>query len=312
MDEEFDLNKMPTSIIYSESEETKQLRHLFYKKKNKIFALKVLFNIFTIIGVLLLFIGFIKILITSINNELNNHTNLTSLNFLVIIGAIVLLAGITIGICIKQYSTNTLDPIKQDITRSIMNDQLELTGSRSNRHTNAIIEKNNEHKDNQNIKNNYNKLVQDYNDLLNKHEELLKLFENLQNENITTNKHNEVLNKKYEKLKTEYNKIINSLPTEPVVTKNIKKNTDNATINIKKEKNKKSTSIVILTLALLLNTALFVLGIVSLILQFNANTSNLTLIICLIIANSTLLYSEFVICIYLHACINKYFNSKRS
>lgn len=312
MEEKFDLNKMPTSVIYSESEETKQLRHLLYRKQKKIITLKILFNISTILGIALLFIGFIKILINSITNKIENQTNILQVNFIVIIGAIILIAGISIGIYIKQFTKNTLEPITQDIERSVMNDQLELIGARSNRRNNKITEENNLYENNPNKIDNYKKLEQNYNELSAKYEELLKLFQELQDENIKTNNYNKKLNNKYSKLKTEYNEIKNSIPNKTLKTKELKTESNNINLNLKPEKSKKHKSILLLTLALLLNTALFVLGVVSLILQFNTKTTNLTLIICLIIASATLLYSEFVICIYLHESINKYYNDKRS
>lgn len=58
---------------------------------------------------------------------------------LLYIGVIFLMSRIIMAIILTQIANNILNPIDEDIKRSIMNDQLELAGAKTNRKTTNLI-----------------------------------------------------------------------------------------------------------------------------------------------------------------------------
>lgn len=116
----------PSNMFYSESEETKQYRHQYYDTKNKFFLLGLIPTAIMIAGIILVLFYLIE-LIAKANSNL----------ILIILGAVLLVGGYVAKIVLYEIRNNLLKPIKTDIKRSILNDQLELTGANINKNKTA-------------------------------------------------------------------------------------------------------------------------------------------------------------------------------
>lgn len=129
---QFELDDLPISNLYSESEETKALRHKYYETKSKLSIYKIIATIVSVLGVAILGIFLINVLTNLGKREQYSYA-------LLYIGVIFLMSGIIMAIVLTQIANNILNPIDEDIKRSIMNDQLELAGAKTNRKTTNLI-----------------------------------------------------------------------------------------------------------------------------------------------------------------------------
>ncbi len=215
----FELDELPINNLYSESEETKTLRHKYYETENKLSIYKIIASIIIVLGLIILGIFLISTLI-KINQKKDYSWAL------LYIGAIFLFLGIITEIIITQISNNLLNPIDEDIKRSIMNDQLELAGAKTNRKKfeNLSISKTNnnieitEQENKQNLKPS-KELEERLENLAKKYNELVDQYEKLQEENHNLN--NELNNLQKKNKKAE-----------------LKSSTQKLNISIKKEKKK--------------------------------------------------------------------------
>lgn len=125
MDDKFEkefFGETPSNLFYSESEETRQYRHQYYNMKNKFFLLGLIPTAMMVASIILILCYAIELIAKANSNST-----------LIILGVVLLVVGYVAKIVLYEIRNNLLKPIKTDIKRSILNDQLELTGANINK-----------------------------------------------------------------------------------------------------------------------------------------------------------------------------------
>lgn len=268
---DFNLDKLPTNLFYSESEETKELRHEYYQQKSKFTISRCICY-----GLIFIAILFYIVSVIEMSNELikiKTEEELYNLDLSIprtfqIISIIILLLSIVGLIIIRIVSKNTLKPIEQDIQRSILNDQLELSGAKVNRNRKSN-NKNFEDDDS------FTDLKNELEDLKEEYEILNNNLSKLQKENSELKQNNKLLKNKNSELETKYNKLIKT----NTLTKNI--NNTNSSLNIKVDENKSSGKGILISL-LIISIITFIISLVFTIINFKAQKDILFIIITLV------------------------------
>lgn len=285
----FELDELPINNLYSESEETKNLRHKYYETENKLSIYKIIATAILALGLVILGLFLI---ITLIKTNQKKGYSLA----LLYIGAIFLFGGITAEIIITQIKNNLLNPIDEDIKRSVMNDQLELAGAKTNRRKiNKVTITETENKDNKEIDNKDNQIIElqeqknlqllielqeKYNSLTNKYNRLIDKYNNLQEENKNLNNRLTSLQKKNQKmaLKSSTPKLEIQTPIKKEKKKEpIKKEKKESTV--KQIHNLSTIRIILIPIAIALFVMSLIFTIINLVRMDNA-TSLIIWIVC--------------------------------
>lgn len=188
--------------------------------------------------------------------------NLSKTTTYQIISLVLFVLSIIGLIIIRIISQNTLKPIKQDIERSILNDQLELSGAKVNRKHNQKIDSKISDTKHTNLQSEYDTLKLKYEKLINENDKLKTDYKQLKTQN--------------NELKLKFDKIQNK--------KNSTKNVDiqKNEINIKLSNSSNQSKTISIILFIVFSIA-FIIGLIFTIINFKAQKEILKIIIALVL-----------------------------